>query len=83
MYLGEIRLRLMGAKDRKNPAFKAQILRDGGWVRKPAIATMTTDDIIEKNTCGGGQFLHAYTCPPPHASGRVSQGKIALQAITR
>jgi hypothetical protein len=22
----------MAAKDRKNPAFKAQILRDGGWV---------------------------------------------------
>ena len=83
MYLGEIRLRLMAAKDRKNPTFKAQILRDGGWVRKPAIATMTTDDIIEKNTCGGGQFLHAYTCPPPHASGRVSQGKIALQERTR
>jgi hypothetical protein len=23
---------------------------------KAGIATMTTDDIIEKNTCGGGQF---------------------------
>jgi hypothetical protein len=39
MYLQQIRLNLMAAKDSSNPAFKARLLKDGGWIRKPAIAS--------------------------------------------
>ena len=73
MYLGAIRLRLMAAKDRKNPAFKAHILRDGGWVRKPAIATMTTDDIIEKTQAVGPILACIHTPATTHIGTGLSR----------
>ena len=73
MYLGAIRLRLMAAKDRKNPAFKAHILRDGGWVRKPAIATMTTDGIIEKTQAVGPILACIHTPATTHIGTGLSR----------
>ena len=61
------------AKDRKNPAFKAHILRDGGWVRKPAIATMTTDDIIEKTQAVGPILACIHTPATTHIGTGLSR----------
>ena len=85
MYLGAIRLRLMAAKDRKNPAFKAHILRDGGWVRKPAIATMTTDDIIEKTQAVGPILACIHTPATTHIGTGLSRKDCAAgeNQITR
>jgi hypothetical protein len=48
MYLAVRRFALIEAKADKLPTVKEQLLQCGGWLRKPAIATMSASDIIAK-----------------------------------
>jgi hypothetical protein len=57
----------MAAKTGQNSSFKKQILKDGGWIRKPAVTTMTAHDIVKRPhgsranscpACAHGQRQH-------------------------
>ena len=72
MYLAATRTALMEAKADKLPTIRKQLLQCGGWLRKPAIATMSASDIIAKQQGGRGPIpSHACAHSPSHAIGTM------------